>query len=160
MKQSRMISKTFEIACLGFALAIFVQPVVAEDFTVIVPIVLKNLPADVIYGTLTVTAWAEDGSFVGNNVQFDTVLLVFHGFLFDIVGGNYSNTVTVKFNADPSRDPKQATKISAYIYLRRSGSASNNWQEPSQLLGTTGPYAQIDMNQPFNESAYVSLLNQ
>jgi hypothetical protein len=156
MKQNKLLFIIrVMVFCIG--LSIFSQFLPAEDFTVIVPIVLKNLPADVVQGALGVSAWAADGSFIGNNSIF--INGHFETFWFDITGGNYSNTVTVKFNADPSRDPRQATQITAHISLRKSGSASGNWQRPSVLLGTTGTYAQIDMTQPFMEYTAVLLVN-
>ncbi len=124
------------------ALAVFAPAsALAEDFTVNVPIQLKTMPEAFTRGKVECSAHAAvSGYLIGSG-----------GSNFDVVGGNYTGTVVVKFNADAGRDPGQAASIGCGLWLSTAG--SNTWVHPS-IIGD-GTY--IDRTQPFREVSTVQI---
>ncbi len=117
-------------------------PTFAEDFTVTVPIQIKTMPVAYTRGMVQCSADPPAGS--GYTIGM-------HQFFFDIVGGNYTNTAVIKFNADPGRDPGQATSIGCGLWL--STASGNTWVHPSMI----GDGTVIDRTQPFKESSSVQI---
>lgn len=124
----------------GFVFApLFPSPSFAEDFTFNVPVELKNLPATITKGYVQCLVYNADNSYgIGGT-----------NYYFDIVAGNYVNTVVVKFNADPGRDPKKAAGWGCALFLKDQNSGV--FQRPSILLKDGGPYPGIDTTKPFKE---------
>ena len=124
----------------GFVFAaLFPAPSFAEDFTFNVPVELKNLPPTITMGRLECLVSTADNSASIGVTDFD----------FAIVAGNYSNTVVIKFNAIPGRDPKKAAQWGCALFLKDQ--SIGVFQRPSILLKDGGAYPGIDTTKPFNE---------
>jgi hypothetical protein len=147
MKQSKAFF-IIHVMAFFFMLAIFSQILPGEDFTVNVPIDLKNLPARVIKGEVSASAYIKSSNDLTTIGDSKSVV-------FDIVGGSYSNTIVLKFNAAPGRDPNLATHISVGLWLSSDG---QNYWHPSVGLSTSGPYAERDTTQPFREGSTVPIV--
>jgi len=122
-------------------------PALAEDFTVTVPIDLKTLPASITKGTVECQALNQARSYSIGATDF----------FFDIAGGNYTNTVVLKFNADPNRDARQAAFMSCALWIKDQNSGV--FIHPSILLKDGGPYPGIDKTQTFREVTLVPIPN-
>lgn len=107
------------------------SPILAEDFTVSVPIDLKSLPSTVSGGLLVVDAYWKTNT--------DLYSIGHSDVFFDVVGGNYSNTIIVKFNADTNRDPNLANLIVASIKLHEG--PLGVYRFPSILFGRNGAFS-------------------
>jgi hypothetical protein len=154
MKQSKT-SFTIRVMVACFALSIFSRVLPAEDFTVIVPVELKNLPAELVQFTVSCGASADDGTPIGTGHWTGEQYI--EPTMYDIVGGNYSGTITVKFNALIGRDPRLATRITAYLEFKKTG--QQQLGSAAYFLGTSGLYARIDMTQPYLEYTTASIVN-
>jgi hypothetical protein len=146
--RTRTISTAIKIVALGFVLSAISLPLFTEDFTVSVPVELKNLPLTVTKGYIEVAAWFNNGSTYreigGTSVYFD------------IIGGNYSNSLVLKFNANPGQDPNQVTRISSAIWLLATG---YSYLRPSILSADSGPLPGIvDNTQPFREISNIPIV--
>ena len=101
----------------------------AEQFTFHVPVELKNLHKDIVKGKIECVVYQQL-----NELPVASPWLNY--FNFDIVGGNYIQTVTVKLN---TLNPSIATNYSCSLWLKSQYNA--NYQRPSTF--TSGDTALV-----------------
>ncbi len=114
----------------------------ASDFTINVPLVLTNLPnatAAKVYCSVTAPP---DNSVVGNGST-----------RFVVVGGKYSGTVTVAFDAKTTKPPGTATQYSCFLGLEGKAAKGTNFESSysmlvSDWLGATGQTITINPSNP------------
>jgi len=148
--RSRTISIAVKIVVLSFVLSAIAHPLFAEDFTVNVPIDLKNLPPTVTKGFVQATAVFITGS---NQYMIGSSTMLY----FDIVGGNYSNTIVLKFNAYAGKDPNLVNHLSAGLWLHKG--TNGEFYHPSILFQKGSPFSEIDETQPFREISIIPIVN-
>ncbi|HWR01630.1 MAG TPA: hypothetical protein VN371_07165 [Chlorobaculum sp.] len=130
---------------LGFQTAI----AVAEDFTFIIPVQITNLHPDITKGRVSVWVTKFKSASPVDPVKCGGIQE------FDIVGGNYNNSLTMKFNAPAGSNPADAHYWSCNMDLY---SVTLGWRPAGfqfDIYAAGGPYKFDNVNSVLNANGSI-----
>jgi hypothetical protein len=105
------------IFILGLVVSAFALAAQAEDFTFNIPVELHSIPADI--KTFAVSVAVYDRAPDSRGYRPDESRIGYGGSpTISLVNGEYVGTVTVKFNAQPRREPEKAMLYEAHLLLQ------------------------------------------
>ena len=105
------------IFILGLVVSAFSVAAQAEDFTFNIPVELHSIPADI--KTFAVSVAVYDRAPDSRGYRPDESRIGYGGSpTISLVNGEYVGTVTVKFNAQPRREPEKAMLYEAHLLLQ------------------------------------------
>jgi hypothetical protein len=125
------------LAGFGFA-PISQSPSYAEDFTFTVPVELKNIPQEFTRVSVQCLVFNKERSSQIGGYAYNS----------NIIAGNYIDTVVMKFNAHPGKDPNQADNWECFIGIRVQNAAQ--YDPPSQFAAHG--HLIINTKLPFKEN--------
>ena len=142
-KRNHRISSIFAILVALLTYPLFCNPSIAKQFTVKVPVNVRNVPD--IFPRVAVNLFVKDKNGAG-------VSLVKH---VQLINGSYNGTVVFEFDVPETMDPRVMTSYDAKLLLvHETASGDFDWNKmkrPSQWAAQFSAVT-IDPTQPLNET--------